>query len=427
MTTTICTIIFILCIISFAINKIPMWVSAMLAVLAMFLTGCADKSVALSGFTNTNVFLIGAMLILAAGLERTSYINRLCDWILRVCNGSFKKAYLGYLIVAIVLINFVNSVMVAYAVVAPLLGALCDRSNESRSKYMLPLAIVIMATMGILPLSGAVANTAMFNGMMETLGVTAFTMKPIDFLIARAPILIIAPLWAYIIGPKMCPQQPVTELSTMEAKNSSKKPLSKFQDVAGLVIFFVSLIAIILADPIGIDAWVVALLGSLLMIVFGVLKDKEAIKAVPWDLLLLVAATLSMGAALNKTGAAELIGDSLAGLLGGTRSSFVCNAVFFIVPFVLTQFMYNRSVTQIFATVAILTCASMGANPIGPVILSYAGATTAYLTPMGTPAAAMAMKDGGYDLKAMFKAGWLPALLLIVTYTIWVSITYPLF
>ena len=36
------------------------------------------------------------------------------------------------------------------------------------------------------------------------------------------------------------------------------------------------------------------------------------------------------------------------------------------------------------------------------------------MTPMATPAVAMCMGEGGYDLKALFKSGWLICILLAI-------------
>ncbi len=424
---TICVIIFIITLISFALNKIPMYVSAILAVIALYITGCLTAKEALSGFSNTNVILIASMFVVAAGLEKTTYIDELCKYIMKITNGSFKKAYLGYIIVAVVLSNFTNSIMVTYAIIAPLLITLCEKNNESPSKYIFPILVVIASTMGVLPLSGAVTNSAMFNGLLESMGVTDVVVKPMDFFVARWPMLIAIPIWAYFWGPKVCPQTPVVEPKTASSTLKDKKPLSKFSNIMGLFVFSITLLALIFSKTIGVSTWSVALSGAMFMVVFNVLKGTEATKTIPVDLIILVAGALGLGSALTKTGAGKIIGDTLGGIITSSGNSFVASALFFIVPFVLTQFMFNRAVTQIFATIAILICSSLNANPVGPIILVYAGATTAFFTPMGTPATAMAMANGGYDLKALFKSGRVIATIMIVIYVAYMSIVFPIY
>ncbi|MBR6114093.1 MAG: hypothetical protein IKQ10_02815 [Oscillospiraceae bacterium] len=55
---TICIVIFVLTLLSYAINKIPMAVTAMLSMAALIFTKCLDANTALSGFSNNNQVLI---------------------------------------------------------------------------------------------------------------------------------------------------------------------------------------------------------------------------------------------------------------------------------------------------------------------------------------------------------------------------------
>lgn len=95
--------------------------------------------------------------------------------------------------------------------------------------------------------------------------------------------------------------------------------------------------------------------------------------------------------------------------------------------FIVTQFMLNRAVNQIFTPICLLTCQSLGANPIGLLLLVSAGSLTAFLTPMATPAVAMCMKEGGYDLKSIFKSGAVITVLLSVVYIFYTMTVYPAF
>ena len=71
-----------------------------------------------------------------------------------------------------------------------------------------------------------------------------------------------------------------------------------------------------------------------------------------------------MGGALSQTGAGEVVGGILADAVSGLSNPYLIGLVFFVVPFLLTQIMMNRTVMLIFIPIAILACKSMGANPI---------------------------------------------------------------
>ena len=105
----ICMAIFVVTLISYMLNKIPMWVTAMLSMAALYITGCIDDTGALSGFANNNTILMATMFMVAAGFRRTSLVETMCNGLLRLTKGSFQKAYVGYLLLGALLTNFISS------------------------------------------------------------------------------------------------------------------------------------------------------------------------------------------------------------------------------------------------------------------------------------------------------------------------------
>ena len=417
----ICMVIFAATLISYMLNKIPM--------AALYITDCIDATGALSGFSNVNTLLMACMFIVAAGFRRTSLVGNMCNGIMKLTRGSFKMAYFGYILLAVLLTNFIASPMVVYAIVSPLLAALCDKTGHSRTQYMFPVMVVCVACCGILPLATAIQVSGQFTGFMETYGFTGVSVRPIDFTIAEWPVLFVVPLWALFLGPKFTPKEPVIPIEALEKKDSTKvqQTLSPTVDKIGIFLFFATIICLIFSSQLHLASWFVALVGSLLMVLFGVVDQKSALRDIPWDMLMLFVGALALGTALTNTGAGDMIGNALATAVGGTHNSYVLGALFFIIPFLLTQFMLNRSVSAVFIPICLLTCSALGANPIGVSILVRAGAMTAFLTPMATPAVPMCMADGGYDLKSIIKSGALITLILPFVYVFYTMTVFPAF
>jgi len=424
----ICLVIFVLTLVSYILNKIPMWLTAMLSMAALFITNCIDANGALSGFANTNTILMATMFMVAAGFRRTSLVETMCNGILKLTKGSFQAAYVGYLLLAALLTNFIASPMVVYAIVAPLLGALCDRTNESRSKYMFTMMVVCVSCCGVLPLPSAIQQAGQFTGFMETYGFEGMTFDPMYFFIGSWPKLIVAVGWAAFIGPKFAPAEPVLPIAVKEQSGGkAQQKLSPFADKMGIIIFFATIVALIFSAQLKLTTWWIALVGALAMVLFGVLDEKSALRDIPWDMLMLFVGALALGTGLTNTGAGELIGNALAAAVGGTKNSYVLGTVFFMIPFILTQFMLNRSVSAVFVPICLLTAKALGANPIGLIMLVQAGSLTAFLTPMATPAVAMCMADGGYDLKTLVRIGWLPCILFPIVNILYTMTIYPCF
>lgn len=423
----ICLVIFVATLVSFILNKIPLWVTAMTSLGLLYLTGCLTSAEALSGFGNSNTIVLVCMLLIAAGFQKSSFVDRMCDKIISLAGGSFTKAYAVYIILAVLLANFISSPVACYTIICPLIGSLCDRMNVSRSKVMFPAMVVVVGCCGVLPLATAVQQAAQSNGFLEAYGFD-IQMSAMDYFKGMWPMLLLLPLWAIFIGPRQTPDIKLEK--AVSARNAGKgegRELSRFQDIAAVVIFFADLVCLIFANQLGLEVWFIAFAGALLMILTGVLDHKTCMKNVAWDMVLLYVGSLGLGTALNSTGAGDVVGKLVASLVGGTTNNYILGAVFFLVPFIITQFMLNRAVIAVFTPICLMTCQSMGANPVGLIVLVTAGSLAAFLTPMATPAVPVAMEQGGYSIKDLFKSGWLITLLIAVVYIFYTMTVLPAF
>lgn len=81
---------------------------------------------------------------------------------------------------------------------------------------------------------------------------------------------------------------------------------------------------------------------------------------------------------------------------------------------------------MIFHPIAIATCASIGANPVGLMILIQAACLSAYMTPMATAAVPYLMSYGGYDQKSMIKQSLPLAIICCIVSVGWIMTLYPL-
>ena len=189
------------------------------------------------------------------------------------------------------------------------------------------------------------------------------------------------------------------------------------------------IILMLLTQPLHkIPSWELTTIGALIMVASGVVKPKDAYEAVGLGgMAVLYAGMLAMASALTATGAGTLVGNWLSAAVGGTTNGYLIGLLFFVIPFLMTQLMMNVAVMNVFIPIAIITCQSLGCNPIGPIMLVTIGSLTAFMTPMATPTVPMMMGLGGYDQKIMLKMSWLPAILMCVINVLWVMTIFPAF
>ena len=423
----ICLIICALTMVSYVLNKIPMALTALLSMVAFILTGCLNPQTALGYFGNANGIMIVAMFVVAAGFTRTQFVKKAAASVNKIAHGSLMMVMLGYVLVTALLAQFIQSSIIVFGIMAPMMIASCEELKISPSKTLFPLCIVSIATISALPLGGGATRYATLNGYLQANDYASYTVAITDPMKASLPTLIVVMVYCIFFATKFAPNAPVVQTSEMKTRQDNKEALAPFQERAGYIIFILTTAALILQPQLKIETWVICVTGALAMVLFGVLTEREAIAAINWPMAFLFAGALCMGGALTETGAGEVIGGILANFANKLDNPYLIGLVFFLVPFLLTQVMMNRTVMVIFIPIAILACKAMGANPVGIIILVQNACTSSFMTPMATPAVPMCMASGGYDIPSLIKQSLLPAAILCIVNVAWIMTVFPMY
>lgn len=427
MTLTICLIIFVLMVIGFCTNFFSLATVSLVSMMALIFTGCMSAEEGLAYFANNNVIMIAGMCVVAAGFNRTQFCTNVANGISRVAKGSLNKLMLGYVLIGMLLSQFIQSPIVAMGIVAPMLMASAESMGFKSSKVMFPLGVVTVVTCCTLPIGAGATVSAELNGYLESYGYVDHLVGFFDPMIGRLPLLIVCVIYCAFFATKLAPDEPIVAVAAPVSAAKGKAPLKPFQEYAGIIIFFADAVAFMFAQNLGLQNWQITVVGALAMVVFGVLKPREATGALPMSMLLLIVGALAMSGALSATGAGELIGGYISNLVNAVNgNSYIVGFIFFIVPFALTQVMQNRGTMLIFHPIAIATCAAIGASPVGLMIVIQAACLSAFMTPMATAAIPYMMECGGYDQRSMFKQSWILAILCCVFTVGWVMTVFPL-
>ena len=423
---TICFIIFVLTIIGYCSGKYSLAVIALTSMMLMTLTGCLEAKKALSYFANSNVIMVGGMCVVAAGFNKTQFCINLAKSISSMSKGSITKMVLGYVVIGVILSQFIQSPVVVFSIVAPMLMATATEMGVPATKVLFPVGIAIISTCCILPVGAGATVAAELNGYLESYGYTDFMVSLADPMKARLPMLILSIVYFGIFCIKGLPSESPVEVQDMALKKMGESTLTKFQEYASILIFFGDALALMFSDQLGLDSWAITVIGALLMILTNVLNPKEAGKSLPLGILFLIVGSNAIAGALSATGAGEFIGSIISGFVASLgNSNYLLGFIFFVLPFILTQFMSNRGTMLIFHPIAIATCAAMGGNPVGLMILIQAACLTAFMTPMSTSATPYIMGLGGYDIPYMIKHGALFAALGCVISVLWTMTVFP--
>ena len=129
---TICLIICVLTMASYIWGKLPMGLTALLSMVLFIVTGCLKASTAAAYFGNANGIMIVAMFIVAAGFNRTQFVKKCAASVNKIAKGSLTRVRLGYVLIAALLSQFIQSSVIVFGIMAPLMMALPEKGRGRR-------------------------------------------------------------------------------------------------------------------------------------------------------------------------------------------------------------------------------------------------------------------------------------------------------
>ena len=237
------------------------------------------------------------------------------------------------------------------------------------------------------------------------------------------PVGILTVLMAIFVVPRFLPDEPELAIGEVAGRKMKEQaPLSPVREFLGYGVF----IAVIIGLMLGITSWQVTMAGAIILVASGVLTEREAIDNLNMSTVLLYVGVSVLGSALAETGAADLLGEGIASMLSGVTNGYIIGFVFYVVGFLMTSVLYNRAVSTVLVPIAVITCASIGCDPRGPIILCALATMSSLVTPMATAVVPMAMSAGGYSTKTVFKAGIIPGLVRGIVGTAIAMTLYPI-
>ncbi|WP_213908431.1 SLC13 family permease [Stutzerimonas nitrititolerans] len=171
------------CVGLFVINKPRMDVVALLAMVALPLSGVISINEALAGFSDPSVVLIAALFVIGNGLVRTGIAYRLGDWLMRSA-GSSETRLLVLLMLAVAGLGSVMSSTGVVAIFIPVVLSIAARMKVSPRRLMMPLAFAGLIS-GMLTLVATPPNMVVHSELRRAGldGFAFFSFAPIGLAI----------------------------------------------------------------------------------------------------------------------------------------------------------------------------------------------------------------------------------------------------
>jgi di/tricarboxylate transporter len=167
-----------------------------------------------------------------------------------------------------------------------------------------------------------------------------------------------------------------------------------------------------------------ALIAATAIVALRCLDPQEAYGSIRWNILMLIIGMLALGVAMEKTGAARLIVESLAAV-AGTLGPLAILSALYLTTSVLTEIMSNNAVAILLTPISIGLAHQLGVDPRPFVVAVMFAASASFATPIGYQTNMMVYGPGGYRFSDFLKVGLPLSFLLCIVATILIPVFWP--
>ena len=400
------------------------WVTSMIVVVIMLLTVSNSAFSFLASeeygefvkyadimhcFANPTIMLFIGGFVLAIGMTKTKLDVVLARVLLKPFGTKSETVLLGFILVTALFSAFVSNTATAAMMLAFLGPVLRSLPADGKGRVALALAIPVGANLGgIMTPIGTPPNLIVLDNLNKFNGID-ITFP--EWMMRMTPFVIILLFISWFLLKFLFPfkQKTINLVIEGEAKKD-------WRSIIVYITFAVTVLLWVTDKVTGVNSNVVALLPVAVFAGIGVITRRD-LEEINWAVLWMVAGGFALGVALNETGlAANLINSIpfnswpvMAVLIG---SGLIC--------YTLSNFISNTATAALLVPILAVVGKSMTAElaPIGGVACLLIGiavaASVAMILPISTPPNALAHGTGMIEQKYMAKSGLIMGIIGLV-------------
>jgi len=415
-------------------EAVPLGLAALVVPLVFGVAGIVTWKSALSSFTDPIIWIFLAGFVLAASFRKWDLDRRISVLLGSVYGGKNPRiAALFVCCLPVFFLTLTGSITASTTVVFPLLIAylaMVGARPGSRFAEGSMLALAQAATAGAMLLLISTPPNLVAKATVSKFALGA-NLTFVDWLIVGTPQAIFGLFISWIvtfavIRPEM--KHLNLDRTKLETTRKSLGRLSRGEKtVLGLLFLALSLwllpsFVMIAADAFPnlrpasaflAQAMPEAMPGVLVILLAGlvhvkgepVLRWKEIVDGVDWNVVFLFGGGIALGLGIEASGLAHWIGDGAQVILGSSPSAWMIFTVSALLAFTLTYAASNTAAALIACPIAATLALGAGLNPIPPIIAAALASSISSAIPSTTPPMAIVYGSGSVKIWDMFKVG----------------------
>ena len=427
-------------------EAVPIAVTSLLPIVLFPMFGVMGSSDTLKEYANGTIFLFLGGFLIAAGIARWHLDRRIALLTIRLVGTKPQQIILGLLLATSFISAWVSNTATA-AMMVPIALAVLKVVRSTREDVPIDqaehnfgicvlLAVAYGASLGgVLTLIGTPPNGIFARFVEQTYGTP---VNFLDWMLIAFPIVLVMVVVTHLLMTKVLFRELVSELpggkEWVMHEYSKLGPMSRGEKIVLTVFVSAALLwcfgPMIRAIQIGdlmpfkpLSDTVISMTAGIILFVIPVdnkhgihaLDWSSASETVAWDVLLLFGGGLSMAAAIQKTGLADIIGAQ-ATFLSALPEAAAIGGLTTLTVFA-SEFTSNTALAATMMPLVSAVADSTGMHPEALLVATTFGASLAFMMPVGTPPNAIIFGTGRIRIGEMIKAGfWLNVCgILVVT------------
>jgi len=305
--------IFVAGLILWITESIPNYLTSLILIAAIVLTGVLPEKEAYAELGNPVMWLNIMSFVLASMLVATGVAKRFALWFIIKFGKNAGSIFLSFIVINIVLSAFISATTAKAAILLPIFMVIAaiygahggnSRNNFGRSVVLQNLFYINIGASGFLTGSGA----NLFAGALIG-GAISSSVFFTDWMLAQFPMMLCLMLLGYLLAMRVFfPLKPSERLPQIEGGMTRLKEeyekLGKFSLLEKkAVVIFILILGFWATDKLhGISPTAVAFVGAIVALLprIGVVKWNEV--DIPWHLMLFSAGAYALGAGFSATG-----------------------------------------------------------------------------------------------------------------------------
>ncbi|MDD6087856.1 MAG: SLC13 family permease [Desulfovibrionaceae bacterium] len=409
----------------FCFEIVDLAVTAMLVPCALVLTGLLTGKQAFANFGESNVVLFMAMFILGDACFITGFADKVGKASVKLSKGSPTRLLVIAMIFVGVLSGFLsNTGTVAMAI--PMLMGMCAAAKIAPNKILLPVAFAASLG-GCLSMVGTPPNllcNAALEQFLNVPGVRKFGF--FEFAWMGVPLLIVGVLYFLTIGRAFLPKAKevsAEDLAKADAEAAANPEINRQmrpEKMPICVLIFLCVVVCMAGNLMNLTT--ACMLGAMFMVITKCVSMKEAYNSIDWQTIFLFAGMLSMSTAMQKSGAAALLANTVVGMVSSPVALLAATS---ILAMLMTNFMSNTATAALLCPLAIPIALQAGVSPLPIAMGITVSCSACFLTPIATPPNTLVLGPGKYSFNDYWKAGGILQIICFAMIMVLVPMIWP--